>query len=370
MKICMRRGYHPVYDEILNYPPSGIEFVLPKFTRSNRGRKFDSVKRKAYLKYVRFFNLPNMVYINPIGADVIHSCGGIIPMNKKEPWVMDVEQVASFVGFMAGRLEKTRKKVEKMLSRPACKKLMPWTKAGYESIINGLDASAFEDKMEVVYPAMHLPEHKAKKEKCDRQRLLFVSVRFFTKGGKELLEAYEVLSKKYDIELTIVSDVPVELQRKHPSVRFYKPNISREKILEDFFPRSDIFVLPSFMDTFGIVLLEAMAFGMPIVASNVFAIPEMIEGCGEYVNVDSISWYGKDKLFAWSSWEEFCKAAKNRDKPEIVADLVKVFGCMLEDSKKQREYGLNGKRKVEKGVFSINHRNKQLKQIYEEASRW
>jgi len=41
---------------------------------------------------------------------------------------------------------------------------------------------------------------------------------------------------------------------------------------------ADLFILPSRFEPFGIVLLEAIALGVPIVASNIGAIPEILEG--------------------------------------------------------------------------------------------
>jgi glycosyltransferase involved in cell wall biosynthesis len=49
-----------------------------------------------------------------------------------------------------------------------------------------------------------------------------------------------------------------------------------DKIAE-YYKIADIFVLPSLSEGYGMVLAEAMAFGLPIIACNIAAIPELIE---------------------------------------------------------------------------------------------
>jgi len=53
-------------------------------------------------------------------------------------------------------------------------------------------------------------------------------------------------------------------------------HVSGQKLM-DLYRRANVFVMPSFYESFGISCLEAMAFGLPVVASSAGGLPEIVE---------------------------------------------------------------------------------------------
>jgi glycosyltransferase involved in cell wall biosynthesis len=54
------------------------------------------------------------------------------------------------------------------------------------------------------------------------------------------------------------------------------------KDVAKYYSASDIFVLPSIREGFGYATIEAMAAPLPVVVSNVSALPEVVGDCGEF----------------------------------------------------------------------------------------
>lgn len=108
------------------------------------------------------------------------------------------------------------------------------------------------------------------------------------KGQLHLLKSLAtILKKKPNYKILIAGDAKLHPGTKYPQqiVSFIKKNDLNRSVLmtgflEDmtsFYNALDLFLLPSFREPFGRVLIEAMATKIPVVASRVDGIPEIVE---------------------------------------------------------------------------------------------
>jgi glycosyltransferase involved in cell wall biosynthesis len=86
------------------------------------------------------------------------------------------------------------------------------------------------------------------------------------------------------------------------------------------YQQADLFVLPSRRESFGLVLAEAMACGLAVVATTAGAIPEVVED-------------GTTGLLV---------------RPDEAQALAEAVISLLEDPEARRAMGIEGRRRVEK----------------------
>jgi glycosyltransferase involved in cell wall biosynthesis len=109
--------------------------------------------------------------------------------------------------------------------------------------------------------------------RADRKlRLLFVGGDFERKGGEALLRAFGETPD--DVELTIVTRTELPRQDRVTVLNDLSPNDPR---LVELFRTSDVFVMPSVAETFGIAAVEAAAVGLPVVASDVGGLADIVD---------------------------------------------------------------------------------------------
>ncbi|MEP3332266.1 glycosyltransferase family 4 protein [Sedimentitalea sp.] len=116
------------------------------------------------------------------------------------------------------------------------------------------------------------------------KRVLFVGRLGAVKGVPLLLEAFASLATKHpDAQLTIVGDgedrsrleAQAQTLRVAEAVDFvgYQPQDAVAAFLED----ADMLALPSFAEGVPVVLMEAMASRIPVIASRVAGVPELVQ---------------------------------------------------------------------------------------------
>jgi glycosyltransferase involved in cell wall biosynthesis len=166
------------------------------------------------------------------------------------------------------------------------------------------------------------------------------------KGQAGLLRALaELRGRHSDLKLRLVGDGPDRQALEALAsdlgladrLTFLGRLTERETLAE--IARSDILVLPSFMEGLPIVLTEAMALGVPVVASRVAGVPELVEdGAGGL-------------LFAPSDWDDLAGCTER-----LLAD--KALYAALADY---------GKRKVA-DEFDVRKSAAALSRLFEQAA--
>lgn len=115
--------------------------------------------------------------------------------------------------------------------------------------------------------------------------ILFVGRLCKQKNVPRLLEAFRIFQQKHDAILHIVgegderSGIEYIIKKEKIHNVVLHGRVSDERLIE-LYALSDIFVLPSNDESFGIVNLEAMASGLPIVASDIPGLRNVLKDCG------------------------------------------------------------------------------------------
>jgi len=361
-------GVHGVVEEIMSHPPEGITYT---HFRSNKKNDFISVP-----------------IVEDDSADLIEAFD-TFTITKKD-WIYNgsnFSQLASFDLFGTYLSRSSRLQIlEKILEKDNCKKIIFPSKAGSDTLFSygNMKNKAILEKCAVVpYAFRKVDDSFINKERSDKVKLLFIGSQFIRKGGRQVADAFEVLNKKYDdLELNIVSNFAVmEKFTDKEDTLAIKARLSnmknvnflsrdRNDVLDHHYPDSDIFVLPTFWESFGFVFVEAMAYGLPVVSTDwPVAVPEIVED-------------NKSGFLIKIMGSDFMKAVENNTNkynfggfymPDskfhkyLVNELVDKLSLLIEDSSLRKKMGLAGLN-IARSKFSFEKRNKIMKAIYEEAA--
>jgi glycosyltransferase involved in cell wall biosynthesis len=119
-----------------------------------------------------------------------------------------------------------------------------------------------------------------------RKEILFVGKDWERKGGPQLVAAFQkVIQRHPDARLKIIGCSPrIDVPGCHVMGQLSLADVAQA------YSTASVFCLPTRQEPFGIVLIEAMLFGLAIVATDVGAVPDLVENGenGQRIEVDDI----------------------------------------------------------------------------------
>lgn len=149
-----------------------------------------------------------------------------------------------------------------------------------------LDLGVPAEKVSVIHNGIDFEFFSRSEEKTGNKQVKIgvVSRLAYEKNLKLLIKVFSKLQKVFPgISLEIVGSGPqqasLELlvkQKKITKQVIFHGNLDREGVAS-FLQSIDIFALPTLSESFGIVLLEAGAAGVPVVATEVGGVPEVVK---------------------------------------------------------------------------------------------
>ena len=130
-------------------------------------------------------------------------------------------------------------------------------------------------------------DNTKKKEKNKVPRILWLTNMMRTKGLLEFIDALKILKDKgIDFKTDFVGGITPEITLNEIQEKVKENGLSDcaeyhgEKYGDEkqrFWQFADIFVLPSYTEAFPLSILEAMQYGIPVVATNVGGVSDVIE---------------------------------------------------------------------------------------------
>ncbi len=211
--------------------------------------------------------------------------------------------------------------------------------ADYQVIPNGVDLDRFSRRTGVSSNACA----------SNKVTVLFVGRLDKRKGFLSLLKAYIQLKPRYpQLQLKVVG--PFDPKDSHDYRKFARSHrvtdvdfvgyVSPER-LPEFYHNADIFCAPSIgYESFGIVLLEAMAAGLPIVASNIAGYRAVVTDGLEGILVP----------------------------PNNLDSLTAALCQLIDNPALRRQMGQWGRKKA--GRYSWDHIADRILQLYQDTIDW
>lgn len=256
-----------------------------------------------------------------------------------------------------------------------CKKIIFMSNTGYDSMAGNygkIKDKEIIEKSEIIYPAFSSIPSFQKKEN-DKLNILFSTESFYGDCGEQIINSFLKLEKLYDIQLIIFSPnliIPYPKTITYNSfchkkimhqIKTNKDIICNPKIgINTFLKKTDIYIRPPIKDHYAFDLVKIMRYGLPIISSDFFAIPEIIEDNKEGFLIDL-----DDRYYVLKEIKNQTYLSKKLQE-HVENQIYSKLKTLIENRNLRNRFGKNARKKAINN-FSYKARNKIMKKVYDEA---
>lgn len=156
----------------------------------------------------------------------------------------------------------------------------------------------------------------------------------------DVIDVFSTVVKKIDAKLIMIGDGP-DLEKSKLLVRKYNLTdnvlfVGKSKEIDKVLSKTDLFLLPSEFESFGLVALEAMSFGIPVVTTNTGGIVELVlDGVNGYNcivgDISKMSLKVIELLSNNNLYNQFSNEAYNQAKKFHIDRIIPLYeSCYLE----------------------------------------
>jgi len=363
--------------------PKEIETIAPtkKFVADYDIKKvYNSGLMPFALKIIKKLPIINIRIIRDnimAKADLIYSYGTIILNRRKYVLELDTPLILTLYNTHTMKNRVVLFALKKLLRSDNLKSIVCISNACKICLHKIFNDEKIDKKAVVIYP--YIKKHSLVSSLTSKKNektinLLHIGYNFYLKGSREVLEAFRVLNNKHkNLKLTMVCNVPEEIKKRYKrfkNIEFAEPKFEKDELFKKYYSKADIYVMPTHYDSFNMSILEAISCGLPVVATRMFAIPEMVIDRYNGLLMDmAVDYYKTNFMPNDRYWNiDLADYLKKQEYRELVSEIVKKLEILIADKKLRETMSKNSLELVRK-KFSVDERNSKIISIFKSAKQ-
>ncbi len=319
------------------------------------------ISKLKVLDYLGYFKRSEIV--DPENGNIFASFNRFLKVDK--PYFIYLENPTALYHYSLDRIKYPlgKKRFQLCINDPNLKGIIFMSKICGETFETVNCKIPESIKTTTIYPLVpnnkYIDEQKIiEKTKNAKLELLYIAQgsRFISKGGLEILEAIKECKNAHLTIITKIDSVDKSIIKRIQgieNVTLLDFNLKYDE-LEKTYANTNIVLHPSSDDSCPLTVLEATKGGCAIIASRLYAIPEMVEDGGNGVLIDPKYWFfdknGAPNPKVWNHRKKTIYSKKVSDR--IIRELVDNITYLDQNRDVLEKYSINSYlRSIDNNLF-------------------